>query len=239
MRNRVARNRESGRRAWTLGRGTPGTAIPDAASPGSGFTLVELLVVIVIIAILASLVMVGLSATMSSSRASSTEAMLTAIAGACAQYAQRWGDFPPSTLRDMNVAVPNDRNNGVESLVACLSSELRGGVLYRPSGDDQYSNTDDDRLTKNPNKWYFGDPPLLREIVDYFGNPITYLHHRDFARPRPEVLKYQVPEAKEPVEIRPETSPQTNTWVNAGRFQLRSLGADGKPATGDDLRAGH
>ena len=203
-----------------------------------GFTLVELLVVIVIIAILASLVMVGLSATMSSSRASSTEAMLTAIGGACAQYAQRWGDFPPSTVEDMGVAPRNDVNNGVEALVAGLSSELRGGVLYRPSGDDQYSNTDGDSVAKNPNKWYFGDAQL-REMVDYFGNPITYLHHRDFARPRPKVLKYQLPEAKETVSIAPEESPQTKTWVNAGRFQLRSLGADGKPATADDLRAGH
>ena len=39
--------------------------------------------------------------------------------------------------------------------------------------------------------------------------------------------------------IMPETNPATKTFQGAGRFQLRSVGRDGKPGTSDDIRAGN
>lgn len=205
----------------------------------AGFTLVEMLVVIVIIAILTGLVTIGISAAMASSRASGTEALLTALSGACSQYAQRWGDFPPSTVDDMGGRAPNDTNNGVEALVAAVSSEKRGGVLWRPPGEE-YSNTDNDDLSGGKDKigWWFGDNKL-REVTDLFGNVITYLNHRDFAKPRAGVLKYKVVKDGEAVVLKVEKNAATNTWVNAGRFQIRSPGRDGKFDTSDDIRAGN
>jgi prepilin-type N-terminal cleavage/methylation domain-containing protein len=205
-----------------------------------GFTLVELLVVIVIIAILTGLVTVGISAAMTSSRVSATSATLAALGGACNSYAQRWGDFPPSLVDDLGARAPNDTNNGVEAMVAALSSEKRGGILWRPESEEQYSNTDGDDLSrgKEITGWYFGDAKL-REITDYFGNVVTYLNHRDYAKPRPGVLKYKVVKDGETVSIVPEKSGATSTWVNAGRYQIRSPGPDGKFGTSDDIRSGN
>jgi prepilin-type N-terminal cleavage/methylation domain-containing protein len=201
-----------------------------------GFTLVELLVVICIIAILAGLVTVGLNAAMINSRTAATETFLHELSGACAQYATRWGDFPPSTIDDAGGRAPNDMNNGIEALVACLASERRGGKLIAVD-EELYTNTDGDTASANVTGWFFGDNKL-REITDKFGNVILYLHHRDFAKPRPQVLKYKVFQDGETVTIAPEKSAATSTWVGSGRFQLRSVGKDGKPGTGDDIRGG-
>lgn len=199
-----------------------------------GFTLVELLVVIVIIAILAGLVTVGLNAAMVNARTASTETFLQALTGACNQYAQRWGDFPPSTIDEVGGRAPNDLNNGVEALVACLASERRGGKLIAVD-EEQYSNTDGDSASSNATGWFFGDTKL-REITDKFGFALLYLHHRDFAKARPQVLKYKITPEGESVTIAPEKSAATSTYTGAGRFQLRSVGRDGKPGTGDDIR---
>ncbi|HEX7900639.1 MAG TPA: prepilin-type N-terminal cleavage/methylation domain-containing protein [Planctomycetota bacterium] len=202
--------------------------------PRSGFTLVELLVVICIIAILAGLVTVGLNAAMVNARTASTETFLQALSGACNQYSTRWGDFPPSTIDDVGGRAPNDVNNGIEALVACLASERRGGKLIAVD-EEQYANADGDSTGANVTGWFFGDNKL-RELTDKFGFGITYLHHRDFAKPRPQVLKYKVAPDGETVTIAPEKSAATSTWAGAGRFQLRSVGKDGKPGTGDDIR---
>jgi prepilin-type N-terminal cleavage/methylation domain-containing protein len=204
-----------------------------------GFTLVELLVVIVIIAILTALVTVGIGAAMTSARSTATAATLTALAGACNTYAQRWGDFPPTLVDDMGGRAPNDTNNGTEALVAALSSEKRGGVIWRPESEEQYSNTDNDELSGGKQKigWYFGDSKL-REITDSFGNLVTYIAHRDYAKPRPGTVKYRIVKDVDPITIAPEKSAATSTWLNAGRYQIRSAGPDGKFGTSDDVRAG-
>ncbi|MBT7026644.1 MAG: prepilin-type N-terminal cleavage/methylation domain-containing protein, partial [Verrucomicrobia bacterium] len=65
-----------------------------------GFTLVELLVVIVIIGILASLV-VGLSGTAGRKmRESRTRAELTAIGTAIESYKAKFGHYPPDNPKD-------------------------------------------------------------------------------------------------------------------------------------------
>jgi prepilin-type N-terminal cleavage/methylation domain-containing protein len=202
----------------------------------SGFTLIELLIVIVIIGILVALTTVGIVKAMESARTSSTQTSLDSISGALAQYAQRWGDYPPTTIDDLGARAPNDLNNGVEALVACLSSDLRGGILFK--NEDHLVNVDGDSAGKNVTHWYFGDNQL-REWVDEFSNVLIYMHHKDFARPKASMKQYKFSADTEAFTVNPEQNPATKTFSNPDRFQLRSVGRDGKPGTADDIRASY
>jgi len=202
----------------------------------SGFTLIELLVVICIIGILVALTTVGIVKAMESARTSATQTMLDSISGALAQYAQRWGDYPPTTIDDLGVRAPNDVNNGIEALVACLSSDLRGGILFK--NEDHLTNVDGDSASKNVTHWYFGDNQL-REWCDEFGNTLIYMHHKDFARPKASMKQYRFSKDGEEYTVMPEQNPATKTFSNPDKFQLRSVGRDGKPGTQDDIRASY
>ena len=84
-----------------------------------GFTLVELLVVIVIIGILASLV-VGLSGTAGRKmRESRTRAELTAIGTAIESYKAKFGHYPPDNPKDPAL------NSLYYELTGCLYSPTR------------------------------------------------------------------------------------------------------------------
>jgi prepilin-type N-terminal cleavage/methylation domain-containing protein len=202
----------------------------------SGFTLIELLIVICIIGILVALTTVGIVKAMDSARASTTQTMLDSISGALAQYAQRWGDYPPTSIEDLGARPPNDVNNGIEALVACLSSDLRGGILFK--NEDHLVNVDGDSASKNVTHWYFGDNQL-REWVDEFGNVLIYMHHKDYSKPKPSMKQYRFAKDGEEYSVLPETNPATKTYSNPDKFQLRSVGKDGKPGTQDDIRASY
>jgi prepilin-type N-terminal cleavage/methylation domain-containing protein len=62
-----------------------------------GFTLVELLVVIVIIGILAALITVAVSAAMTSARQARILLEIGQLSGAIEQYKAKYGSYPPST----------------------------------------------------------------------------------------------------------------------------------------------
>lgn len=206
-----------------------------------GFTLVELLVVICIIGILVALTTVGIAKALDSSKTNSTQAMLDTISGALASYQTRWGDFPPTAPEELGLTTKNDTNNGVEALVAALSSEKRGGALYR--NEDQLTNTDNDVSpgAMEKTKWIFGSKEKpddqLHEWCDAFGNTIWYMHGKDFAKTRASLTKVVLGDHGETVTIGPEQNPATKTYFGAGRFQLRSCGRDGKPGTSDDIRS--
>jgi hypothetical protein len=134
---------------------------------------------------------------------------------------------------------PNDVNNGIETLVICLSSQKRGGALFK--ADDQLVNVDGDSasgINKATNSVLGGDD--LREWTDHFGNVIFYMHHKDYTKTKPAMTTYRLSkDGGEDVKMSAEQNPATKTWYAADRFQLRSVGRDGKPGTGDDVRAGN
>jgi prepilin-type N-terminal cleavage/methylation domain-containing protein len=202
----------------------------------AGFTLLEMLIVIVIIGILVSLTIIGVTKAITVSKISNTQSTIQSITHACETYHTRWGDYPPSNLASYKgVKPPNDTNNGVESLVASLSSKARGGILYQPPATDLYGNTDEDELPKNPTDSYFGEPYPLNEYLDFFGHPLTYIHHDDYAKPPAGILKYRASVGVDADEVKVYKSGMTKNWELPDKFQITSRGADGKLGTEDDI----
>jgi hypothetical protein len=189
--------------------------------------LLYLAIVVGVLLLLIAFCTVGIMKAMRSARGASTEAMLSSLSGALAVYRQRWDDYPPSTLQELGEPDPNAINNGVETLVACLSSRKRGGVLFQ--ADESLDNVDQDSASRNVTDWYFGSNEL-REYVDGFGRPILYLHPRDLPMAKQARRRYLFSrggeESATPVEA-----------IRPGSFELRSVGHDGKPGTSDDLHA--
>jgi len=202
----------------------------------AGFTLIEMLVVIIIIGILASFVAIGVTKAIGSAKGSTTEGMIKALVGACGTYYTQWGDYPPTDLQEIGGTSINDLNNGIESLAACLSSKRGGGIKYTAE-EGFLSNTDGDKAGGNVTDWYFGDNQL-REYTDAFGYVLTYHHHKDYSRSAPRLVKYRLMAGTQDVEVKPFKSPATSTFVGPASFQIRSVGNDGKPGTEDDIIIG-
>ncbi|MHC4608444.1 MAG: prepilin-type N-terminal cleavage/methylation domain-containing protein [Planctomycetota bacterium] len=188
----------------------------------AGFTLMEILIVVIIIGILASLTAIGVNQAIVSSKMSHSESLIRVLEGALEVYQTRWGDYPPSTLKSFRgVKPPNDTNNGIEALVACLSSTKKGGTpVWQASTDELYLNTDEDEIGKNVTGWFFGDKQL-REVGDYFGWVLTYVHHKDYEKPPKEILTYIFAVGEPPAAIQPAKSARTSTFARPMKFQHR------------------
>lgn len=202
-----------------------------------GFTIVELLVVVVILAILAGLLTAGIAAALRSARKRRTETVLATLSAAIESYKTAFQDYPPSSIteRDRRWRAPNERNQGIEALVASLTTRAGGGPFYAPSRPEEvYSNTDEDSvpgMSLEDMNWTFGDTQL-REVMDSWSQPIFYFHWRDCPNPRQELTTNHFAEGD--ATWRPTPNPATKAFPTA--FVLFSAGPDGRPDAGADIR---
>ena len=90
----------------------------------AGFSLLELLAVIVIIGILISVLVTSLGGADDGARARLTRVQLEQLATIADVYEREFGDFPPSQLPDQAGSV-NAVNTGIEAFVAALWSRGR------------------------------------------------------------------------------------------------------------------
>lgn len=202
----------------------------------SGFTLLEILIVIVIIAILSSLLLWGVTAAIEAAKRSMTEGMVRSMTGALESYKSQYGDYPPSSLDRFKVQLPNDTNNGIEAMVACLETKNSGGPFYKPAEEGLWVNRDGDKVKKNVTNWFFGDNQL-RELQDGFGFVLWYIHHGDYDKPEKHHLRVLHEKGGEKQTVKIYQSEKTKTYSNAGKYQLVSPGPDGKFGTEDDVRS--
>lgn len=202
-----------------------------------GFTLVEILVVIVIIAILTALLIGGISAALAAGKRRATRGFLATLEGALMEYKNTYQDFPPTLPEELgpDVRGMNATNNGAEALVACLSTQDRGGPFLQVSDVERaFGNFDGDssaRVKARTNFW-FGDEQL-REPLDYYGQPILYMHRRDYAKEDERYGRY-LTGAGEQV-WRPAALESTGSFPNPQTYILLSPGGDGRFGTDDDV----
>lgn len=197
----------------------------------AGFTLIEVLAVILIVAILAGFLITRLGGAEDSVKTNNTRGFIAQLAAAIEEYEGQKGDYPPSTFPKDLDPKPTKTNMGAEMLVIALYP-ADGSFRALELPDDRLVNTDDDdvkrSLTSFPNSTVF-------EFADDWGNPIVYLHRRDYDEPVDVVsIDGETGEVLE-VKVSAQKNPVTGDAYNPKKFQLLSAGADGKFGTGDDL----
>jgi len=189
----------------------------------AGFTLLELLAVIMIVAVLAAVLISQLGGAEQSTLASRTKQDLVMLESILAQYELDNGRYPPSSFTPEQ-GVPNDGENvGIEALVVALNSNgwKMGGHELR---DDQFGNTDDDLSARSLTD--FGNRKLL-ELVDGWGNPIAYIYRTDYGQENRVYVTLDEQSLAARGTPQAWKDPQKGQYYKHDRFQLISAGPNG------------
>ena len=198
----------------------------------SGFTMIELLAVILIIGILAGVLITQLSDAQEGVEVADTRNLLTQLEAAVDFYETEEGSYPLSFFTDKQ-GVPNEGQNvGSEALVVALwSNGFEAGGLGDMSED--LVNTDNDQSSVSLTDF---DSRELFELPDSWGNPVAYIHQREYEnKPRP-YLTFD-PVTGEEIVSAPKAlkSEKTGRFFRLRSFQLISAGPDGTFGTEDDI----
>jgi prepilin-type N-terminal cleavage/methylation domain-containing protein len=199
--------------------------LPPISTARSGFTLLELMVVIVIVGILMGALLTSGGSLFRNSKVKETSVRMDTLATMVGSFRQIEGMFP-------NDRLPTGVNNGAmnsnsEALFLELFAEKYSG--QRPD-QDWLVNTDGDTTSKSltilPARELF-------EICDAWNNPIVYfesLHYGTVAQVMAgtdDMLEEQTVEAVK--------NERTGAYQQPNGFQLISAGEDGTFGTEDDI----
>jgi prepilin-type N-terminal cleavage/methylation domain-containing protein len=194
----------------------------------SGFTLLELLVVIGIISLLSTILISNFATVRTKAKIQATRSLIATIQASLEAYYAVYGDYPPTDLSDLYPGTSNGINNGIESVVACLSDQNKGGPFLQGILESKYTNLDGDSCGSPPTNWWFGDTQL-REIVDEWNNPLVYFHSRDYDNPS-KGSNYSFTMSGD--AIAPQKNSATATYYMPLTFQIWSAGPDEKNNNG-------
>ena len=190
----------------------------------AGFTLIEILAVILIIGLLSYFLVPILLGSQKAAKVKVTAAFLSGISTAIAEYENEKGDYPPSSWKEEWGPAPNATNIGAEVLVITLF----GSKWESRLPEDKLKNTDGDESKRALARF---PKPTLFELVDEWGNPIAYSHRRDYAEAQVYVMANPPGEST----FKAHMNPQTGQFWNPKTFQLVSAGPDGEFGTDDDI----
>lgn len=196
----------------------------------SGFTLLEMMIVIAIIAVLAGLLLAVVPAVMGSSQGKVARAQIAAIMQALSEYEGHFGEYPPSTLP---ISGGNGINEGSECLVICLSHRK---LSSSPMADaERLINLDRDQAPGPLS--LLADSTIasaeLFEISDPFGNPFVYFNGN--ALTDTTIARYQI--GGQITDCKPAPPDKTGRYPGYGQYQLISAGENGQyeQGGGDDI----
>jgi prepilin-type N-terminal cleavage/methylation domain-containing protein len=200
-------------------------------SGNKGFTLVELLVVMVIIASLAGIGMISIPPILRNMDRKATEAYLMNLTAALEAYRSSEGTYPPTTLRDFpGVGAVNSLENcGISALVMCMNSKSYSGAFDFEDGKIVTLSEDGAGMTQ-VQLTRFGDRKLYT-LADKWGTTLAYVNAVDYANP--DVRNVSAVEGT--VKFVPWQSQKTKTAFRRDSFQLVSAGPDRVFNTEDDV----
>ena len=197
----------------------------------AGFTLVEIMAVIVILSILMAVLVTSLGSSGEIVHAKNTRMFLDQVGTLLVDYETQKGDFPASSFPGDLSDTPSAANMGGEMLVMSLYPAA-GNYQADDVPEDRLCNTDGDQ-TKTPlSNFASGN---VFELADDWGNPIAYIHRRDYKERAVYITEH--PETGERIEnsVGARKSPKTGEFYHRRRFQLISAGPDGEFGTSDDI----
>ena len=198
-------------------------------SPQSGFTLIEILVVIGIISLLAVALIPNLVGASEEGRRMETQARLTTLKTAIDTYERRHGHYPPDNFADLEGKVKNSAdgiNTGIESLVIFLHQEAGGTTLV--DYEDWLTNFDgDDNVSVIP----LLERKAKVEVVDAWGVPFAYFCAGSGGYDRVQRIMDGVGEQ----EARAWRNPKSSGYLGSRRYQIISAGPDSQFNTDDDM----
>ena len=202
----------------------------------SGFTLIEILVVVSILGVLRGLVAILVIKAPQQAQKFKSENRITQLDGAIHRFKSEMGWLPPMTIEGLGkrskyfakIKVPdNDINTSIEALCVALNHPEFSAPIGDALGGDAFKNTDEDSFNVPPK----GSPTAeAREIVDDYGHPLIYIEKNSYDK-GPFLVKNGNDDEVEVQAVRRKNGEA----YNKTSFQIISLGFNGIQDPDDEL----
>lgn len=204
---------------------------PSVAKTAAGFTLIEMLAVLLIIGILFTFLLGSVMRSGEAVKANATRTFIETIGASLDEYQSSQGDYPRSSFPAKLDPKPSKLNMGIEMLVLSLWP-ADGSYAGGPIREERLTNSDGDQTARSLTSYTAKD---CFELADDWDNPIAYIHRKDYGKSF-QYLAFSL-EAGDWIEqsVKAVTSSVTGDPFNKSGFQLISAGEDGVFGTADDV----
>lgn len=197
-------------------------------SPRGGFTLIEILVVVLIIAILSGFILAGVRRLVERQKVNVAVADIELIRNALEQYEQAWGQYPPADM------FGNQINGANRALVACLEFEYDDAD--KDPTDPQHGPFLKSYIVRDSSRIQTRtiDSEEVRLWFDPWQNPYVYFERNTIREYDGDEPTYQILGNAEgrangmPFRPRKDAPPddESGLFYDALRFQIWSCGPD-------------
>jgi prepilin-type N-terminal cleavage/methylation domain-containing protein len=198
----------------------------SARRPQSGFTLLELMVVILIIGILMGYLLMNADSIFGSAKKSETKVRMNTLAILIQEYRTIQGAYPDDRL-PRSAAGSGNLNANAEALFV---SFFAGNYSGETPNQKWLVNTDGDSSAKSLTRLASRE---LFEIADSWDNPILYFESLHYSKAAQAMAGFE--EIYEEQVATAARNDKTGGWRSPNGFQLISAGEDCIFGTDDDI----